>query len=135
MKASETTRPRVRALGLVVGKLATGAWNAITDVAGVRVGHVTRLEEPGIRTGVTAIVPHSGNVYQDRVPAGIAVANGFGKLAGFTQVVELGEIETPIILTNTLAVPQACDALIDWTLTCPGNEAVCSVKSRRRRNQ
>jgi D-aminopeptidase len=101
--------------------------NAITDVAGVRVGHVTLIEGDDIRTGVTVILPHTGNLYQDKVPAGLAVGNGFGKLAGGTQIVELGEIETPIVLTNTLAVPRAADALIEWTLTQPGNAQVFSV--------
>ncbi len=106
---------------------ATGGWNAITDVHGVKVGHVTLVEGDGTRTGVTAILPHNGNIFQDKVPAGIAVGNGFGKLVGFTQVRELGEIETPIVLTNTLAVPIAAEALIDRTLNQDGNEDVRSV--------
>jgi len=119
--------PRARDLGVTPGVFAPGPANAITDVAGVRVGQLTRHEAPDIHTGVTAILPHGGNVYQDKVPAGVAVANGFGKLTGVTQIVELGEIETPIVLTNTLSVPRAADALITWTLGQPGNEKVRSV--------
>lgn len=101
--------------------------NAITDVEGVRVGHVTQREGDDVRTGVTAIVPHGGNIYRERVPAAIVVGNGFGKLVGFTQVQELGEIETPILLTNTLAVWDAAKALVDHTLEMEGNENVRSV--------
>jgi D-aminopeptidase len=101
--------------------------NAITDVKDVRVGHVTLLQGSDIRTGGTAVLPHGGNLYQDRVPAGLAVGNGYGKLMGSTQLQELGEIETPILLTNTLAVPRAADAILDWTLAYPGNEEVASV--------
>jgi D-aminopeptidase len=114
-------------LRLAPGILATGPLNDITDVAGVRVGHFTLIEGDDIRTGVTAILPHGGNIYQDKVPSGLAVGNGFGKLMGSTQLAELGEIETPILLTNTLAVPRAAEALIDWTLSQPGNEKVLSV--------
>ncbi|MBP1770147.1 MAG: dmpA, partial [Candidatus Aminicenantes bacterium] len=121
------TRPRAREFGLVVGVLPTGPLNAITDVAGVAVGQVTVIEGRDVRTGVTAILPHGGNVFQDKVPAGISVANGFGKLTGVTQVRELGTLETPIVLTNTLSVPAAADAVIDWTLGLPGNERVASV--------
>ncbi|HEU0297169.1 MAG TPA: P1 family peptidase [Anaerolineales bacterium] len=121
------SRKRARALGVSPGILPTGKWNAITDIAGVKVGHVTLMEGDDIRTGVTAILPHGGNIYQDKVPAGIVVGNGFGKLMGSTQVEELGEIETLIVLTNTLAVPVAAEALIDWTLAQPGNEEVRSV--------
>lgn len=120
-------RPRAREFGLVVGVLPPGPLNAITDVAGVKVGQVTLIEGKDIRTGVTAILPHGGNIFQDKVPAGISVANGYGKLTGVTQVEELGTLETPIILTNTLSVPTAADALIDWTLGRPGNEKVASV--------
>ncbi len=120
-------RQRVRELGITPGVLPVGQWNALTDVQGVKVGHVTLMEGADIRTGVTAIVPHGGNIFQDKVPAGLAVGNGFGKLAGSTQLDELGEIETPIVLTNTLAVPRAAEALIDWTLGQKGNEAVWSV--------
>ena len=120
-------RQRARDLGLMPGVLPTGPLNTIADVAGVWVGHVTLHEGDDLRTGVTAILPHPGNPFQERVPAGLAVGNGFGKLTGATQLIELGEIETPIVLTNTLAVPRAADALIDWTLAQPGNEAVVSV--------
>jgi D-aminopeptidase len=122
-------RPRARDIGIAPGVFAPGPDNAITDVAGVRVGQLTRHEAPDIHTGVTAIVPHGGNVFQDKLPAGLAVANGFGKLTGVSQIVELGEIETPIVLTNTLAVPRAADALITWTLAEPGNETVRSVNT------
>jgi D-aminopeptidase len=118
---------RARELGIAPGILPVGKWNAITDVRGVMVGHVTLIEGDEIRTGVTAILPHSGNLFQDKTPAGIVVGNGFGKLIGFTQVEELGEIETPIVLTNTLSAPRAAEALIDWTLAQEGNEEVCSV--------
>jgi D-aminopeptidase len=121
------TRPRAREFGLVVGVLSTGPLNAITDVAGVKVGQVTLNEGQDVRTGVTAVLPHGGNVFQDKVPAGISVANGYGKLTGVTQVQELGTLETPIVLTNTLSVPTAAEALIDYTLGLPGNETVASV--------
>lgn len=109
-------RLRARDLGLSPGIFRPGPLNAITDVAGVRVGHVTLIEGDATRTGVTAILPHGGNPFADRVPAGLSVINGFGKLAGATQVAELGELETPIVLTNTLAVGRAVEALVDWTL-------------------
>ena len=121
------TNMRARELGIAPGILPTGKWNAITDVAGVKVGHVTLIEGDDIRTGVTAILPHGGNIFQEKVPAGIVVGNGFGKLMGSTQVDELGEIETPIILANTLAIPAAAEAVIDWTLSQAGNEEVRSV--------
>lgn len=120
-------RCRVRALGLAPGILPTGPLNAITDVAGVQVGHFTLVEGDTIRTGATAILPHGGNLFQERAPAGLVVGNGFGKLMGSTQIVELGEIETPVLLTNTLAVPRAAEALLDYTLSRAGNEAVGSV--------
>jgi D-aminopeptidase len=120
-------RLRARGLGLAPGTYPTGCLNAITDVTGVKVGHFTLIEGTDIRTGVTAILPHAGNIFQDKVPAGLAVGNGFGKLMGSTQLAELGEIETPILLTNTLAIPRAAEALIDWTLSQPGNEDVGSV--------
>jgi D-aminopeptidase len=120
-------RVRARSLGIAPGILPTGALNAITDVAGVLVGHVTLIEGDSIRTGATAILPHAGNLYRDRVPAGIVVGNGYGKLIGSTQVQELGEIETPIVLTNTLAVPRAADAILDWTLADPANHDVVSI--------
>ncbi len=120
-------RPRLRELGITTGVLPPGPLNAITDVAGVLVGQVTVLEGTDVRTGVTAILPHGGNIFQDKVPGAIAVANGYGKLMGYTQVEELGTIETPIILTNTLSVPTAADAVIDYILALPGNERVESV--------
>jgi D-aminopeptidase len=121
------TRPRAREFGLVVGVLPPGPLNAITDVAGVKVGQVTLVEGRDVRTGVTAVLPHDGNIYQEKVPAGISVGNGYGKLTGVTQVRELGTLETPIVLTNTLSVPTAAEAVIDWTLGLPGNERVLSV--------
>lgn len=120
-------RRRARELGITPGILPTGKWNAITDVDGVKVGHVTLIEGDDVRTGITAILPHVGNLFQEKVPAGIAVGNGFGKWVGFTQVDELGEIETPIVLTNTLSVPRAAEAIIAWTLSQAGNEGVRSV--------
>lgn len=120
-------RCRLRTLGLTCGILPPGPLNAITDVDGVCVGHVTLSDGAEIRTGATAILPHGGNLYQEKVPAGVVVGNGYGKLMGSTQIQELGEIETPLLLTNTLAVPRAADALLDWTLRQPGNEAVGSV--------
>ncbi len=120
-------RPRAREFGLVVGVLPPGPRNAITDVAGVRVGQVTLIEGRDVRTGVTVILPHGGNIFQQKVPAGISVGNGYGKLTGVTQVRELGTLETPIVLTNTLSVPTAAEALIDYTLGLPGNEGVESV--------
>jgi len=109
------------------GALSPGAWNSITDVPGVQVGQLTRIEGEAIRTGITAILPHEGNLLSDRVPAGLSVANGHGKLVGATQIKELGEIETPIVLTNTLAVPRAADAILDWTLAQHGNESAISI--------
>ena len=122
-------RPRARDIGVAPGVLRPGALNAITDVDGVRVGHVTLVEGSGIRTGVTVILPHSGNLFQNKVPAGFAVGNGFGKFAGATQVEELGEIETPIVLTNTLSVAEGISGLVEWTLQVPGNEQVRSVNA------
>ena len=124
-----TAGPRAREAGIEIGVLAPGPLNAITDVAGVRVGHVTLIEGRTIRTGVTAVLAHPGNLYQDKVPAGFAVANGYGKFMGSTQIAELGEIETPILLTNTLNVPEAAAAIVDWTLRQPGNEEVRSVNA------
>ncbi|MFT3891413.1 MAG: P1 family peptidase [Anaerolineales bacterium] len=120
-------KKRARKIGIAPGVLPTGKWNSITDVTGVKVGHVTLIEGEDVRTGVTAILPHDGNIFQDKVPAGIVVGNGFGKLMGSTQVEELGEIETPILLTNTLSAPVAAEALIEWTLSQAGNEEVRSV--------
>ncbi|HEX5084423.1 MAG TPA: P1 family peptidase, partial [Blastocatellia bacterium] len=124
---NQSPRPRARDLGVVVGILPTGKNNAITDVAGVRVGHSTLISGDDVRTGVTAILPHSGNLFQEKVPAAVFVGNGFGKLMGSTQVDELGEIETPILLTSTLNVPRVADALIEWMLLLPGNEQVRSI--------
>jgi D-aminopeptidase len=124
---SSEERPRVREFGIKIGILEPGPLNAITDVEGVKVGQVTLIEGKNIRTGVTAILPHDGNIFQEKVPAAICIANGFGKLTGYTQVDELGNIETPIILTNTLSVPTAADALIDYTLSLPQNRKVESV--------
>src|SRR6266540_3564267 len=123
----DNPRKRAREWGIAPGILPVGKWNSITDVHGVKVGHVTLIEGDDVRTGITAILPQDGNLYQDRVPAGIVVGNGFGKLMGLTQVNELGEIETPILLTNTLAVPRAAEAAIDWTLSQTGNTEVQSV--------
>jgi D-aminopeptidase len=122
-------RPRAREAGIVIGILPTGPLNAITDVAGVKVGQVTIIEGANIRTGVTAILPHGGNLYQDKVPAGFSVGNAYGKFMGSTQIKELGEIETPIVLTNTLNVPEAAAGTIEWTLKQPGNEDVRSVNA------
>jgi D-aminopeptidase len=124
---SGAERPRIREFGIRIGVLDPGPLNAITDVAGVKVGQVTLILGSDIRTGVTAIVPHEGNIFQEKVPAAISVANGYGKLTGSTQIKELGTLETPIILTNTLSVPTAADALIDFTLGRTGNEGVESV--------
>lgn len=120
---------RVRDYGIKIGVLPTGKLNAITDVPGVKVGHVTLIEGSSIRTGVTAILPHDGNIFQLKVPAAIFVGNGFGKLAGSTQVKELGNIETPVILTNTLSVSAAIDAIVEYTLNQQGNETVQSVNA------
>ncbi|GAA0341326.1 P1 family peptidase [Bowmanella denitrificans] len=126
---ADNAKPRSRDLGIAPGILKTGQHNAITDVQGVLVGQVTLLDGQDVRTGVTAILPHGGNLYQDKVPAGLYVANGYGKLTGISQIQELGEIETPILLTNTLSVPQAAEAIIGWTLKQPGNEQVVSVNA------
>ena len=124
---AENERPRARELGIAPGVLAPGPLNAITDVAGVAVGHATLVDGKSIVTGATAIVPHPGNVFQEKVPAAVVVGNGFGKLVGSTQVEELGELETPILLTNTLNVWEAAAALAENALAAPGNEAVRSV--------
>lgn len=123
------TRPRLREFGIETGILKPGDLNAITDVEGVKVGHVTLIEGQDIRTGVTAILPHGDNIFQNKVPGAIYVANGYGKLMGSTQVEELGNIEVPIILTNTLSVPTAADAVIDYILSLKGNETVGSVNA------
>ncbi|MFQ6082017.1 MAG: P1 family peptidase [Candidatus Aminicenantia bacterium] len=121
------SRPRVREIGIKIGILKPGTYNAITDVEGVKVGHFTLIQRDNIRTGVTAILPYSGNIFQEKVPAAVYVGNGFGKLMGYTQIEELGNIETPIILTNTLSVPTAGDALIDYVLSFEENKQVLSV--------
>ena len=120
-------KKRVSELGIKIGVMEPGQKNAITDVQGVRVGHFTLVKGEDVRTGVTAILPHEGNIFQEKVPAAIYVGNGFGKLTGISQVKELGNIETPIVLTNTLSVPTAADALIDYTLDIAGNKNVRSV--------
>lgn len=125
--AGAQERLSARGIGLTVGILPAGPRNAITDVAGVRVGHVTIARGDTINTGVTAILPHGGNVFQRKVPAAIVVGNGFGKLAGSTQVNELGELESPIVLTCTLCVPRAADAVLTYLLGLPGNERVRSA--------
>jgi D-aminopeptidase len=119
--------PRARDLGIVVGTLETGPLDAITDVAGVAVGHATVIRGEEVRTGVTAVLPHGGNLFREKVPGAVFVGNGFGKLMGSTQVNELGEIETPILLTSTLNVPRVADALLDYLLALPGNEDVRSI--------
>ncbi len=124
---AQAPAPRCRDLGIAPGRLPPGEWNAITDVAGVMVGHSTLIRGGAVRTGVTAVLPHSGNLFRERVPGAVFVFNGFGKLAGSTQVEELGEIETPILLTSTLNVPRVADALLDYMLSLPGNENVRSV--------
>lgn len=120
-------RMRIREIGVEIGILKTGKLNSITDVKDVKVGHITLIEGENIRTGVTAILPHSENIFQQKVPAAIYVGNGFGKLTGISQVEELGNIETPIILTNTLSVPTAMEGVIDYILSLKGNENVRSV--------
>jgi D-aminopeptidase len=125
--AKEAARPRAPDIGLRVGVLPAGRLDAITDVEGVRVGHATLIRGADVRTGVTAVVPHAGNLFREKVPAAVFVGNGFGKLMGSTQVEELGELETPILLTNTLGVPRVADALVEWMLALPGNEDVRSV--------
>jgi D-aminopeptidase len=126
---AQPSRPRARDLGLAPGVLAAGPLNAITDVAGVRVGHATLNRGNDVRTGVTVVVPHAGNVFQDKVPGAVFVGNAFGKLAGSTQVDELGTIETPIVLTNTLAVGAAIEGVVQWTLSQAGNAQVRSVNA------
>jgi D-aminopeptidase len=122
-------RPRARDLGLAPGVFAPGPLNAITDVDGVRVGHVTLTTGDTIRTGVTAVVPHGGNLFQDKVPGAVFVGNAFGKLAGSTQVDELGTIESPIVLTNTLSVGAAVEGVVRWTIAQAGNNNVRSVNA------
>jgi D-aminopeptidase len=121
------SRPRARELGITVGVIPTGPLNAITDVEGVLVGHTTLVRGDNVRTGVTAILPHAGNLFREKVPGAVFVGNGFGKLAGSTQVNELGEIETPILLTSTLSLPRVADFVMDYMLSLPGNEDVQSI--------
>lgn len=127
--AQSEPRPRARDIGLAPGVFAPGPRNAITDVSGVSVGHSTLVQGDNIRTGVTVIVPHQGNVFQDKVPGAVFVGNAFGKLAGSTQVDELGTIETPIALTNTLSVGAVMEGIVRWTLDQPGNDNVRSVNA------
>jgi D-aminopeptidase len=127
--AGAPARPRARDLGFEPGVLAPGRWNAITDVPGVRVGHSTLTQGDRVRTGVTVVVPHEGNLFLDKVQAGVFVGNAFGKMAGTTQVRELGTLETPVALTNTLAVGTSVEALVAWTLGQAGNEDVRSVNA------
>lgn len=126
---TEPQMKRARDYGIEIGILKPGRLNAITDVPGVKVGQVTLKEGDSVRTGVTAILPYDGNIFQNKVPAGIFIGNGFGKLTGYTQVEELGNLETPVILTNTLSVPVAAAAVIEYTLSQPGNEGVQSVNA------
>lgn len=126
---STLSQERARDLGIEIGVIPTGSSNAITDVSGIKVGHTTLIKGDSVRTGVTAILPHSGNLFQEKVPAAIYVGNGFGKLAGSTQVEELGNLETPVILTNTLSVPTAMNAVISYTLRQKENQDVRSVNA------
>src|ERR1700719_1066567 len=125
--AQTEIRPRVRDLGVKVGILAPGPLNAITDVAGVKVGQTTLIRGDNIRTGITAILPHAGNLYKERVPGAVFLGNAYGKLAGSTQVNEMGEIETPILLTSTDSVPRVADAVVTYMFNLKGNENVLSV--------
>ena len=124
---AQEKRGRIRDFGIDIGILKPGKYNAITDVEGVLVGHKTLIEGENIRTGVTAILPHGGNIFRDKVPGAVYVINGFGKLMGTTQVEELGCIETPVVLTNTLNVPLVVDAVMEYVLNYEGNERVGSV--------
>lgn len=118
---------RMRDYGIEYGIFRTGPLNAITDVKGVRVGHTTLIEGDSVRTGVTAVIPHPGNIFRHKLPAAVCIGNGYGKMAGYTQIRELGNLETPIVLTNTLGVAAGLDALIDYTLSNPENGDVKSV--------
>lgn len=124
---TELSRPRAREAGVPVGTLEPGPKNAITDVTGVRVGHTTLIRGDTVRTGVTAVIPRTGNLLDHPVPGAVHIANAYGKIVGATQVNELGEIETPVLLTSTLNVPRVADALIDYILEQPGNEAVTTM--------
>lgn len=125
--ADDAVRPRARDAGVIAGVLPPGPLNAITDVAGVRVGQTTLIRGENVRTGVTVILPHAGNLFREKVPAAVFAGNAFGKLMGSTQIEELGELESPIALTSTLNVPRVADALIDHMLALPGNEEVRSI--------
>jgi D-aminopeptidase len=127
--SSQAQNQRARELGLHIGVMAPGTWNAITDVPGVKVGQTTLIKGDSVHTGVTAILPYDGNIFQQKVPAAIFVGNGFGKLAGTTQVQELGNLETPVVLTNTLSVGTAIQAVVEYTLREKGNEQVYSVNA------
>lgn len=127
--AHSQQKKRARDYGIEIGVMSTGKLNAITDVPGVQVGHVTLTKNDNVRTGVTAIVPHSGNIFQDKIPAAIYIGNGFGKLAGISQVQELGNLETPIILTNTLSVPMGIQGTVKYSLGLNGNEKIQSVNA------
>ena len=126
-QSQTNSRPRLRDLGVEVGIFRPGKLNAITDITDVRVGHVTLVQGDSIRTGVTAILPHGGNLFREKVPAAVYVGNGFGKLVGTTQIEELGQIETPILLTNTLGVWDVANGTLDYMLGLPGNENVRSI--------
>ena len=127
MAAAQNSRPRARDAGVATGILPPGPLNTITDVPGVAVGHATLIRGADIRTGVTAILPHQGNLFQQKVTGAVFIGNAFGKLVGSTQISELGEIETPILLTSTLNVWRVADALVDYMLALPGNEGVQSI--------
>lgn len=127
INSEQHDRPRARDIGIEVGIFQPGPHNAITDVQGVKVGHRTIIEGENIRTGVTAILPHGGNIFQEKVPAAIELGNAFGKLVGYPQVAELGELETPIVLTNTLSVWTAAQAVVQYVMNLPGNESVRSI--------
>ena len=127
--AEAQNNPRLRDVGIKIGVLPAGKQNAITDVAGVKVGHKTLISGESVRTGVTAILPHDGNIFQSKVPAAIFAGNGFGKLSGSTQVAELGTLESPVILTNTLNVAEGIQGVVEYTLAQKGNEGVQSVNA------
>lgn len=124
---AQSRRPRLREFGISTGTLPPGRWNAITDVAGVLVGHATVVSGANVRTGVTAVLPHAGNLFREKTPGAVFIGNAFGKLMGSTQVNELGEIESPIMLTSTLNVARVADAVLDYMLALPGNEEVRSL--------
>lgn len=126
---AQEQRGRARDFGVINGILKTGKYNAITDVAGVKVGHKTLIKGDSVRTGVTAIIPHGGNVFQEKLPAAVYVGNGFGKSMGLSQIKELGNLETPILLTNTLNAPIVANAVLDYMLALPGNENVRSINA------